>query len=456
MTYTVDAAAEGRLAGFFERIGNVLANKKRRESFAIYAGGLLGDAERKSVEPMAARACADPEKTNPAHQRLLHFVGESEWSDAAVRQSAAQYALEAIGEGGPVETWIIDDTGFLKQGKHSVGVQRQYTGSAGKVTNCQIGVSLSLATRTQHLPVDFELYLPEIWTKDRARCREAAIPKEIEFRTKPELALGMLRRAVAADYPRGIVLADAAYGNSSDFRAALRAEGLEYSVGIEGNTKVWPVGGKRRGTARSVRELAESLGIRCYRKLTWRQGSNKPLWSWFASCRVVPCHDDGTEPEEREEVWLLIEWPPNETAPTKFSFATLSRRTALAELVRVTNERWRTERVYEDLKGEVGLDHFEGRRYRGWHHHVSVALCCYAFVVAEQARSFPPSAQRPSRSRPHDGETRAPLRRLVHHPAAGDFATHRALVASLPSMPSRPAGSTRPPRGSPASEKVIQ
>jgi SRSO17 transposase len=245
MSYMVDAAAEDRLAAFFERIGKVLANKKRRESFAIYALGLLGDAERKSVEPLAARACADPEGTNPAHQRLLHFVGESEWSDAVVRKSAAEYALAAMGEREPVETWIIDDTGFLKQGKHSVGVQRQYTGSAGKVTNCQIGVSLSLATRTLHLPVDFELYLPQAWTGDRMRRREAVIPKEVEFRTKPELALQMVRRAVAAGYPRGIVLADAAYGNSSDFRTALRAEGLDYAVGIEGNTKVWRVGEKR-------------------------------------------------------------------------------------------------------------------------------------------------------------------------------------------------------------------
>jgi SRSO17 transposase len=355
-----------------------------------------------------------------------------------------------------VETWIIDDTGFLKQGKHSVGVQRQYTGSAGKVTNCQIGVSLSLATRTLHLPVDFELYLPQAWTGDRMRRREAVIPKEVEFRTKPELALQMVRRAVAAGYPRGIVLADAAYGNSSDFRTALRAEGLDYAVGIEGNTKVWRVGEKRLGAAKSVRELAVSLGIRHYRKVTWRQGSKKPMWSWFASCRVVPCHDDGSEPAEREQLWLLIEWPPNETEPTKFTLATLGPRTSMKELARVTKERWRTERVYEDLKGEVGLDHFEGRRYRGWHHHVSVALCCYAFVVAEQARSFPPSGERARRGRSHGDATRAPLRGLVHHPAAGNFATHRALVASLPSMPSRPAGSTRPPRGSPASEKVIQ
>lgn len=435
----MDDAAERRLDSFIEQIGDVLGNKRRRESFAVYAMGLLSDAERKSVEPLAARACSGPDDANPAHQRLLHFVAESQWNDHSVRLAAAQYALAAVGQREAVDTWIIDDTGFLKQGRHSVGVQRQYTGSAGKITNCQVGVSLSLATRTTHLPVDFELYLPKSWTEDRARRREGGIPKDVEFRTKPDLALAMIRRALLAGLPRGVLLADAAYGNSSAFRAALRAEGLNYAVGVEGNTKVWRVGEKRRGAPKSIRELALGLGIRRYRKVTWRQGSKQPLWSWFASCRVVPCHDDGTEPSEREEVWLLIEWPPHESEPTKFTLATLPKTTSTRELVRVTKERWRTERVYEDLKGELGLDHFEGRRYRGWHHHVSVALCCFAFVVAEQARSFPPSGERAGRARPHAGSAGAPLRRLVHHAAACDCEAHRALAAPLPLVPSRSA-----------------
>jgi SRSO17 transposase len=443
MDYKVDAAVERRLDSYIEHIGDVLANKRRRESFAIYAMGLLSDAERKSVEPLAARACADPEGANPAHQRLLHFIAESQWNDHGVRRTAAQYALAAIGQRESVSAWIVDDTGFLKQGKHSVGVQRQYTGSAGKVTNCQIGVSLSLATPTIHLPVDFELYLPESWTEDRARRRECGVPKDVEFYTKPALALRMIRRALLDGLPRGVVLADAGYGSSSGFRAALRAEGLHYAVGIEGSAKVWRIGEKRRCAPKSVRELALGLGIRRYRKVTWRQGSKQALWSWFACCRVVPCHDDGTEPAEREEVWLLIEWPPNESEPTKYTLATLPPRTPLRELVRVTKERWRTERVYEDLKGELGLDHFEGRRYRGWHHHVSVALCCYAFVVAEQVRSFPPSAERTYRSRPHAGPPRASFRRFVHHVSARNCSAHRTMAPPLSPMPSRTTRTTR-------------
>ncbi|WP_164015224.1 transposase, partial [Pyxidicoccus trucidator] len=178
----MNAAAVQRLERYFQRIGDVLGEESRRGSFALYAMGLLGDGERKSVEPIAARACPDPGRVDAMHQRLLHFAVDSKWSDRDVRRAAAQYALEAMTQREPVEAWIVDDTGFLKQGKHSVGVQRQYTGSAGKITNCQIGVSLSVATRTEHLPLDFELYLPEGWTNDAARRREARIPAEVPFK----------------------------------------------------------------------------------------------------------------------------------------------------------------------------------------------------------------------------------------------------------------------------------
>ena len=398
--YNNDRSAEERLGKYFDLIGGILGNKKRRESFAVYAFGLLGDGERKSAEPIAARACNGPQDADPAHQRLLHFIAVADWSNHDVRRAAAKYALTAMQEREPIEAWIVDDTGFLKQGKHSVGVQRQYTGSAGKVTNCQLGVSLSVTTATEHLPVDFELYLPRSWADDPARRQEAGIPDDVEFRTKPELALAMIRRAIQDGLTPGIILADAAYGNSSDFRATLRAGNLRYAVGIEGNTKVWPLQGpkSRRGKARSARELAMAIGIRSYRKVTWRQGSKQPLWSWFARCRVVACHEDGTPPAERPEEWLLIEWPPDEPEPTKFSLITLPRSTNIKRLVRTVKERWRTERVYQDLKGELGLDHFEGRSYRGWHHHVSVALTCYAFIIADRVRSFPPSARRTGRA----------------------------------------------------------
>ena len=457
MSYEMDAVAEGRLSSYFDHIGAILGNKKRRESFAVYALGLLGDAERKSVEPLAARACADPARANPEHQKLLHFIAESQWSDHAVRRAAVQYAIAVIGQRESVTTWIIDDTGFLKQGTHSVGVQRQYTGSAGKITNCQIGVSLSVATRSTHLPVDFELYLPESWANDAKKRREGGVPKDVVFRTKPELALDMIRRALRDNVPSGVLLADAAYGNSSAFRAAVRAEGLDYAVGIEGATTVWPAA-KRGGTPQSVRELAMTLSKRRYRAVTWRDGTRKPLWSWFAACRVVPCHDDGTAIAEREELWLLIEWPPNESEPTKFTLSTLPKRTSVQALALTTKERWRTERVYEDLKGELGLDHFEGRSFRGWHHHVSVALCCYAFIAAEQARSFPPSGVGAGRARSQRGSPRTPLRGFIHHNTSGDHAPHLTLAAEVSAMPSRTSHPRWPKQNRlrAEGEKVIQ
>lgn len=391
MEYSMGTEGEHRLRQFFDRVGDVLANKKRRASFAMYALGLLSEGERKSMEPIAARACADPDEVDAVKQRLGHFMIDSAWSDHDVRHVAARHAVSAMVEREPITAWILDDTGFLKQGTHSVGVQRQYTGSAGKVTNCQIAVSLSIATETEHVPIDFELYLPKSWVEDAKRRKEARIPKEIVFKTKPELALEMLKRAVADDVPRGMVLGDSGYGDSFDFRAGVRALGLDYAVGVHSPTTVWRLdrNGRRRGEPISVRDLGLNRQ-RAFRRISWREGTKKTLSSRFCVERVVVAHDGGVG----EELTLLIEWPDGETAPTKFTLITVERHLPKRYLVHLVKQRWRTERVYEDLKGELGLDHYEGRRFPGWHHHVSVALCCYAFVVAERVRHFPPTAAR--------------------------------------------------------------
>ena len=297
-----------------------------------------------------------------------------------------------------VDSWIIDDTGFLKQGSHSVGVQRQYTGSAGKVTNCQIGVSLTVATRTEQMPIDFALYLPESWTGDQARRQEARIPDDVLFKTKPELALDLLHRALDDDIPRGVVLADSAYGSSRDFRDGVREMGLHYAVATNPSTVVMVFDklGRRRDEIISVQDLArriESQGG--FRRCTWRQGTKQDLSARFAMRRVVPAYDGGHGIEKREPLWLLIEWRDGEDEPANYFLSSLPGRMTKKKLVRAVMQRWRTERVYEDLKGELGLDHYEGRRFPGWHHHVSVVLSCYAFVVGERARHFPPSARRP-------------------------------------------------------------
>jgi SRSO17 transposase len=389
----MNAAAVQRLERYFQRIGDVLGEESRRGSFALYAMGLLGDAERKSVEPLAARACPDPGRVDALHQRLLHFAVDSKWSDRDVRRAAAQYALEAMTSREPVEVWIVDDTGFLKQGKHSVGVQRQYTGSAGKVANCQIGVSLSVATRTEHLPLDFELYLPESWTNDAARRREARIPADVAFKTKPQLALQMIERAVQDGVPPGVVLGDTAYGTSSQFRARLRSLGLHYAVAVDPQTTVCLLDekGHSQGDAQSVSDLALRIHERGgFRRCTWRKGTQEDLSARFALRRVIAA---GVPQSEQEPLWLLIEWRDDEPAPANSFLISLPGFRTKKQLIHRVMQRWRTERVYEDLKGELGLDHYEGRRFPGWHHHVSVALCCYAFIVAERVRRFPPSAR---------------------------------------------------------------
>jgi SRSO17 transposase len=395
MATLMDAAAQQRLANYFDQIGDILNGRGRRESFAVYALGIFGDGERKSIEPIAARACADPERMDAAHQRLLHFAVDSPWSDHRVRRTAARYALEPMTAKEPIEAWIIDDTGFLKQGSHSVGVQRQYTGSAGKVTNCQLGVSLSVATRTEHLPIDFALYLPEQWLTDPARRKEARIPDEVVFKTKPELALDLIRQALVDEVPPGLVLADSAFGTNRDFRDGIRELGLHYVVGINSSTVVsaYDKLDRRRDEIISARDLALRIETQGgFRRCTWREGTRRDLSARFALRRVVPAHDDARGIELREPLWLLIEWRDGEPEPANYFFCSLQHYVSKKQLVRLVMQRWRTERAYQDLKDELGLDHYEGRRFPGWHHHISVVLCCYAFIVAERARHFPPSA----------------------------------------------------------------
>lgn len=393
--YELDTGGQQRLLEYFDRIGEVLGREDRKASFAAYAMGLLGDGDRKSMEPIAARACPDLAQIEARYQRVQHFVTDSDWSDREVRAESARYALLELTKKEPVTHWIVDDTGFLKQGKHSVGVKRQYTGSAGKVANCQVGVSLVIATPRAQLPIDFELYLPRDWTDDLEKRKEARIPDEVQFQTKLELALKMIDRALQDGVPPGMVLVDSAYGCSSRFRHAVRRKGLPYAVAVKSTNKVWQLDaheqrqGKRALTvAEYSNQIVKQDG---FRRTTWREGTKRKLSAQFAARRVLPIADEGVKRAEAENVWLLMEWEDGEPKPNKFYFITAPKAFSRKQLVRQVKQRWRTERAYQDLKGQLGVDHFEGRRYPGWHHHLSVAIACYAFIVAEQARHFPPA-----------------------------------------------------------------
>lgn len=385
------ADRQKRMEAYFDRIGRVLGNKCRRQAFAQYAVGLFSDIERKSVEPIAALVCADATRCRAVTEKLLHFVGESEWNDRELRLCGVRYALEAMTQRETVEAWIFDDTGFIKQGDLSPGVQRQYTGSAGKKTNCQIGVSLTLATRTLELPVDMDLYLPESWADDRKRCRAAHIPDDVEYRAKWQIALDLARQALDAGLAPGLVLADSGYGDTGAFRTGIKSLGLKYGVDVKKHTQVRIACSDGTITdTMSVATVADVLGWREYRRTTWRQGCRRVLRSRFAAVRVHVMHDGEFDPDEQ---WLIIERPDKRAPPEHYVLSTLPKSMSRKQLVRRIKQRWRIERTYEDMKGELGLDHFEGRSYRGWQHHVSTVLACYAFAVAERSQGFPPKAR---------------------------------------------------------------
>ncbi len=395
MAYVLDAAGQARLNLYFDGIGAILRRRDRRESFGLYAMGLFGDSERKSVEPIAARACADPELCNAYHDRLLHFLAVAPWSDGQVREYAAGYGVSAMTACEPVTDWIVDDTGFPKQGDKSPGVQRQYSGTLGKTGNCQVAVSVTVATSTMHLPLDMDLYLPQCWDDDRARCRAAHIPDDVVYRPKWRIALDLIERNVKAGVPLGLMLADSGYGDVGDFRAGVSALGFDYAVDVKSHTRVVIVCDDGSETeVMDVETVADVIGARSYRKMTWRQGSRRALSARFAEVRVQVVTGQDTRGDEQ---WLMIEKADREGPVEHYVLTTLPKSMSRKQRVRRVKQRWRTERVYEDLKGELGLDHFEGRSYIGFQHHVSCVLACYAFLVAERARIFPPQARRTRR-----------------------------------------------------------
>src|SRR3954469_12062732 len=379
MARSAMAGWEERFDDYVERLGDTLGHAAGRGPLRAYTTGLLLPGERKSVEPMAARV--DPAHVGAAHQSLHHFVAKAAWDDATLLRAVRAHALPAMLERGPVRAWLVDDTGLPKKGKLSVGVARQYCGQLGKRDNCQVAVTLSLANDRASLPVAWRLYLPETWAGDAARRATAGIPPDIAFQTKPRIALDQIRAACAAGLPRGIVLADAAYGNDTDFRTGLTALSLIYAVGIQSSTTVWapgirplppkPWSGKGRRPTRlrrdddhqpvPVKDLALSLPASQWRSVTWREGTNMPLRSRFASVRVPAAHRDDERAELRAEEWLLIEWPNNEAEPAKYWLSTLPADTPLPDLVAAAKGRWRIERDYEELKQEIGLNHYEGR-----------------------------------------------------------------------------------------------
>jgi SRSO17 transposase len=384
------ARLEQFLADLLEPVGR----SERRHWGAVYVRGLLLDGERKSIEPMAARL---PEGNVQAMQQL---VGQSPWAWTPVWEQLGRRMTREL---EPDAAWVIDDTGFPKQGTRSVGVARQDSGTLGKTGNCQIAVSLHHVGGMGTTVLGWRLYLPEAWTADDARRKDAGIPAEVTFKTKPELALELIDQARTWGLTDRIVLADGGYGEVTDFRDGLETRQLPYAVGIGPQVGVWPkrptitqrpYSGRGRpatrwvyGTQRpaSVREVA--LKARGWKTIRWREGTKGWLESRFVSVRVHPSHGYHEGEPPHKEVWLLIEWPPEEPEPTKYFVCDLPPTYTLRRLVRLTKCRWAIEQDYHQLKEELGLDHYEGRTWAGWHHHVTLTMLAHAFLTLEALRT---------------------------------------------------------------------
>ena len=391
-------------------LARAVGHADRVEPLRNYCTGLLLDGERKSVEPMAARLA--PDHVQRMHESLHHFVAQSSWCDTELLRQVRTYVLPVMQKSGPVIAWIVDETSFVKKGSHSAGVARQYCGRLGKKENCQVAVSLSVATAMGSLPIAWRLYLPEDWTSDPVKRKQAGIPAEVEFETKPEIALKQIRQAVEAKVAAGVVLADEVYGSNRAFREGVAELKLSYSLAVRSTTTVWaldrqplppkpwagtgpkPTRMRRDETHQpiTVEDLARQLPEKAWQDVSWRQGSKETLHSRFAALRVRPAYGDDRKGGLQPQQWLLIEWPDGVAQPSSYWLSNLPEKTRMQALASISKHRWVIERDYEELKSELGLAHYEGRNWRGFHHHATLCIAAYGFLIAERSR-FSPSAQ---------------------------------------------------------------
>jgi SRSO17 transposase len=393
-----------RLEAFVRDVVATLPLSRQRTNALVYARGLIEHGGRKSLQPTLFRLGAD----GAQYESLQQFLADSPWDPAAVWRACAERVVPRI---APL-AWVIDDTGFPKDGRHSPGVMRQYSGTLGKVSNCQIGVSLHAVGLQGTLPLGFALYLPEEWTQDPERRRRAKIPAPVAFHTKPELACDLIERAAEWHIPTAPVLADQAYGDSAELRARLHAAGVEYVVaisertGLFGPDTVFGVRARRPGRGRppsvahpdrphtSALALARGLPAEAFQKIAFSTGpGGHELAGRFALVRVVAAH-----PIERlhlppRQEWLIVEWPEGDERPSDLWLSNLPADTPPERLVQLARLRWVVELDYRQLKGELGLDHYEGRSYLGWHHHCALVTLAHAFLTEER---LCPRARRPA------------------------------------------------------------
>jgi SRSO17 transposase len=384
-----------RLVGFAEEVTASLPLRRQRENALLYVRGLVEHGGRKSLQPTLFRL----EETAARYESMQQFLADSPWEPGLLIRACAERVAPEIG----VAAWVVDDTGIVKDGKHSPGVKRQYSGTLGKIGNCQITVSVHAVGERGTLPLGWSLYLPQEWCDELERRRKAKIPDEVCFETKSELAAALCAEAAGWQIPSAPILADSAYGDDAAFRSSLHEAGLEYLVALRAETSVYgpettfavPEQSGKRGRPRtmarpdrkpeSARSLAERLPARAWKNVVCRTTpAGEELTSRFAFVRVVATHPVRNDHRPPREEWLIIEWPPGEEAPSDYWLSNLPADTPRERLARLARLRWTIELDYRQLKGELGLDHYEGRSYRGFHHHTALVTCAHAFLTLER------------------------------------------------------------------------
>lgn len=372
-------------------------------SGGLYLRGLIEHGPRKSLEPIVERLGEEAD-----YQSMQQFLADSPWDPAEVVRAVAERVAGEL----EVEAWVLDDTGFPKDGKDSPGVKRQYSGTLGKIGNCQIGVSVHAAGSRGTVPLGWALYLPEEWCEDAERRRKAKIPAETEFKTKPELGVELVCRAADWEVPAAPVLGDCAYGDNTDLRRRLDGAGRGYVLAVSPTTAAFApetafeVPERKGGTGRprtrpqpdrkpeSIGALAKRIGPGQAETVAFRdRPDGEPVSSRFIFARVRASHEWQKRPSPPPEEWLICEWPEGEEGPTDYWLSNLPADTEPERLARLARLRWKIELDYKQLKGELGLDHYEGRSYLGWHHHTALVTAAHGFLTLERLR---PLARRPA------------------------------------------------------------
>lgn len=410
MTAVIEVTRAGSATTVRERLEEfgreVLAEATNRPrqmaNGGLYLRGLLEDGKRKSLEPMVSRLGGEAD-----YQSMQQFLTDSPWDPALVVRAVAERVCPEI----EVEAWVLDDTGFPKQGKRSPGVKRQYSGTLGKTGNCQVGVSVHAVGSVGTAPLGWALYLPEEWCSDEERRRQAKVPDEVTFKTKSELGGELVERASGWEVPKAPVLGDAAYGDNTALRERLDGAGTEYVFSVSAETTVFEPGtafavpAPKRASGRPPRRLRpdrEPVAIGAliaalqseeWQTVAFRDGPDgEPMTSRFAFLRVRAGHlwHKGYVEEPPHEEWLIAEWPDGEKKPTDYWLANLPADVEPERLARLARLRWKIELDYRQLKGELGLDHYEGRSWLGWYHHTALVTAAHGFLTLERLRDFHP------------------------------------------------------------------